>query len=212
MSKLPYRLIMLVLIAICSLAAQSSASATTYQYSGQPMTDHSFHCPGISCRTGQTLSGSVTFNFDATAFTGTLSMSDADVASFAGFVYPYFLPPPGVYTTIRTLTGSLTLLDGLITSWDLIGYQRQVNCGLGPGCAAGSIYAETTPTGDSYGVFNDNPFSDYSVSNNTGGIWVQVLAPAVPEPSTWAMLLIGFAGIGFMARVPTRCRSRLSRY
>jgi hypothetical protein len=25
------------------------------------------------------------------------------------------------------------------------------------------------------------------------------VAPAVPEPSTWAMLLIGFAGIGFMA-------------
>jgi hypothetical protein len=25
------------------------------------------------------------------------------------------------------------------------------------------------------------------------------LAPAVPEPSTWAMLLLGFAGIGFMA-------------
>jgi PEP-CTERM motif len=23
--------------------------------------------------------------------------------------------------------------------------------------------------------------------------------PAVPEPSTWAMLLLGFAGIGFMA-------------
>jgi hypothetical protein len=25
------------------------------------------------------------------------------------------------------------------------------------------------------------------------------VAPAVPEPSTWAMLLLGFAGIGFMA-------------
>ena len=25
------------------------------------------------------------------------------------------------------------------------------------------------------------------------------LLPAIPEPSTWAMLLIGFAGIGFVA-------------
>jgi hypothetical protein len=25
------------------------------------------------------------------------------------------------------------------------------------------------------------------------------VAPAVPEPSTWAMMLLGFAGIGFMA-------------
>jgi PEP-CTERM motif len=32
----------------------------------------------------------------------------------------------------------------------------------------------------------------------TGGVAFTPL-PAVPEPSTWAMLLIGFAGIGFMA-------------
>jgi hypothetical protein len=32
--------------------------------------------------------------------------------------------------------------------------------------------------------------------SETGGA---TLAPAVPEPSTWAMLLLGFAGIGFMA-------------
>jgi PEP-CTERM motif len=28
---------------------------------------------------------------------------------------------------------------------------------------------------------------------------VNPLAPAVPEPSTWAMMILGFAGIGFMA-------------
>jgi hypothetical protein len=33
-------------------------------------------------------------------------------------------------------------------------------------------------------------------TNNNEGTW-QVTA--VPEPSTWAMLLVGFAGIGFMA-------------
>jgi PEP-CTERM motif len=31
----------------------------------------------------------------------------------------------------------------------------------------------------------------------------QVIATAVPEPSTWAMMLLGFAGLGFMA-----CRRR----
>jgi hypothetical protein len=25
------------------------------------------------------------------------------------------------------------------------------------------------------------------------------VAPAVPEPSTWAMMILGFAGLGFMA-------------
>jgi hypothetical protein len=34
--------------------------------------------------------------------------------------------------------------------------------------------------------------------------------PAVPEPSTWAMMLIGFAGLGFAAhrREVTDCHSR----
>jgi hypothetical protein len=30
-----------------------------------------------------------------------------------------------------------------------------------------------------------------------GDVWIQV--NAIPEPSTWAMLILGFAGIGFMA-------------
>jgi PEP-CTERM motif len=41
-----------------------------------------------------------------------------------------------------------------------------------------------------------------SVSNSPSGLRVTTdanLAGAVPEPSTWAMMLIGFAGIGFMA-------------
>jgi hypothetical protein len=33
----------------------------------------------------------------------------------------------------------------------------------------------------------------------TGPVDVTGVAPPVPEPSTWAMLIIGFAGIGFMA-------------
>jgi hypothetical protein len=45
--------------------------------------------------------------------------------------------------------------------------------------------------------FNDDQFED-----NTGTLRVTIdgpsIASAVPEPSTWAMLLIGFAGVGFM--------------
>jgi hypothetical protein len=29
--------------------------------------------------------------------------------------------------------------------------------------------------------------------------WDNVVISAVPEPSTWAMMILGFAGIGFMA-------------
>jgi hypothetical protein len=34
---------------------------------------------------------------------------------------------------------------------------------------------------------------------NSRGTIVATLAPAVPEPSTWAMMILGFCGLGFMA-------------
>jgi len=33
----------------------------------------------------------------------------------------------------------------------------------------------------------------------TSGSATEVIAPAVPEPTTWAMMILGFCGIGFMA-------------
>jgi hypothetical protein len=61
-------------------------------------------------------------------------------------------------------------------------------------------YSQTfaTTVGSSYSL-------DFLFSNNTGiaapsGLLVTTDAvTAVPEPSTWAMLLLGFAGLGFMA-------------
>jgi hypothetical protein len=49
---------------------------------------------------------------------------------------------------------------------------------------------ETSPDGVSWISPVSNGYLDASFSAD--------FSPAVPEPSTWAMLLIGFAGIGFM--------------
>jgi hypothetical protein len=40
---------------------------------------------------------------------------------------------------------------------------------------------------------------DYYLPDNAGGVALDI-STAVPEPSTWAMLLIGFAGLGVLAR------------
>jgi hypothetical protein len=51
------------------------------------------------------------------------------------------------------------------------------------------------------GISTDNYFL-YSISNNAPGPFGNVVAPdmsSVPEPSPWAMLLIGFAGLGLIA-------------
>jgi hypothetical protein len=51
-----------------------------------------------------------------------------------------------------------------------------------------------------------NPHHSEISSAIHGNIWQGItgritreIAPAVPEPSTWAMLVLGFAGVGFMA-------------
>jgi hypothetical protein len=41
----------------------------------------------------------------------------------------------------------------------------------------------------------NNQYYSYQLDNFT----YEQVSPAVPEPSTWAMMLLGFAGIGFMA-------------
>jgi hypothetical protein len=64
----------------------------------------------------------------------------------------------------------------------------------------------STALGD-YHIFGDgSPFSLGTVSGNDifetgpGGFGVGTLTvSAVPEPSTWAMMILGFTGIGFMA-------------
>src|SRR5580693_4565959 len=42
------------------------------------------------------------------------------------------------------------------------------------------------------------------VNSGNGSISITSLAPAVPEPSTWAMMLAGFAGLGWLAHTRRR--------
>jgi hypothetical protein len=64
--------------------------------------------------------------------------------------------------------------------------------GCGPNCITTQT---TTATVDPY--FSIDPaFTDYSLAFSPG---VGNSIGAVPEPSTYAMLILGFAGVGFMA-------------
>jgi PEP-CTERM motif len=42
------------------------------------------------------------------------------------------------------------------------------------------------------------------VNSGDGSISISLLTPAVPEPSTWAMMLMGFAGLGWLAHARRR--------
>ena len=53
------------------------------------------------------------------------------------------------------------------------------------------IFANVSNYQNSLASFTDSSGNTFSIEG--------ALSPGVPEPSTWAMLLLGFAGIGFMA-------------
>ena len=49
------------------------------------------------------------------------------------------------------------------------------------------------------GCTSSSTLSDVSISFGTNGFSVPATVSAVPEPSTWAMMILGFFGVGFMA-------------
>lgn len=55
-------------------------------------------------------------------------------------------------------------------------------------------------TGLFYGFSEATPIARFELSGAYVGITDLTISSAVPEPSTWAMMLIGFAGLGFLAQ------------
>jgi hypothetical protein len=181
---------------IALLLLSYPASATTYTYTGLPLTEQPFLagiCNGGICPTIPGLTGSVTFNFDTTNFTGTLSLVAGDTASLVepgtNFSYPVPPNPNPLAPFVEQVSGLFTLTNGAITDWMFLGgYSNTQYCPAGPGCIPPSG-GGSFPFLDSYGFWNGSFETDFT--NSGGGTWT---VAAVPEPSTWAMLLIGFAG------------------
>jgi hypothetical protein len=53
-------------------------------------------------------------------------------------------------------------------------------------------------------LFKDQVLTTGGASRGDGLISITSLAPVVPEPSTWAMMLMGFAGLGWLAHTRRR--------
>jgi PEP-CTERM motif len=128
----------------------------------------------------------------------------------------------GPYTGISDNIG-VGNSDYFLFGWHGGIMQFGFNCPQGCAGVTGSIYdssdspvlTATTPgvavtspldAGNYFLVFTD-PAADPPISSsiftlNPDGTTItdlDVFAPSVPEPSTWAMLLLGFAGLGVMA-------------
>ena len=152
--------------------------------------------------------------------TGFITVDTSLLPNVVGFPVYTALPDPAVTALSVTVSGSsagngtFTLADfnqftfstpvALNLSQELIGQP------VGGGCTFGT---STGSCGDS--VSGD--FNLFGIGNAPTGVWYfdlmtaggdQMLvtsissasiSSAVPEPATWAMMLLGFAGVGFMA-------------
>ena len=56
---------------------------------------------------------------------------------------------------------------------------------------------------NAFGITGGNGFSAYTRFTGANG-YVSINFVGAPEPSTWAMTLMGFAGLGWLARLRRR--------
>jgi hypothetical protein len=152
----------------------ANAHATTYVYTG-----NSFTSATLPYTTSDKVTGNITLSVPLNA-----GMPETDeTANVTAFSFT-----DGVQT-ITNLTVGVSLysadfqtnLMGGISSWDI-----QINLGNNE---------ILTQAAEDLGYINFSYSGEGSNSGNPGS-WN--VASAVPEASTWAMTLLGFAGIGFM--------------
>lgn len=167
--------------ALSAMFPASSSADVIYTYTGNDFT---------TVTAPYTLTDSVTGYFDLTAALGnsTGPQSITPVAfSFSDGV--------DTITSSNASSASFNITTGPsgdITSWDISILNQ-------PGIGEDAIYTHNTPylpltvPGDE-GALVAGGSGGFNA--NAPGTWA---VTAVPEPSTWAMMLLGFAGIGFMA-------------
>ena len=158
------------------------------------------------------------------SFTTSLSGSQLDnlngkdiTASVTSFTFPVNVTPflsqdnAGFPIAQNFATAPVTVMigtngTGQITSWTISeGYfaSYPAFAGEDPNDFFGAYTVTTSNSGDSILLVNDKdagfaPGENGPYSTGTGSFGAATVAP-VPEPSTWAMMILGFFGLAFMA-------------
>jgi hypothetical protein len=104
------------------------------------------------------------------------------LSNFVSFVYTSSVfQTPLIFTDVYLIRGSLPENGPATTAF----------IDLWSASVPDYIFA-TSATGN-WSLYRDTSILDYGPSHNFA------LQSAVPEPSTWAMVIVGFAGVGFIA-------------
>ena len=176
------------LAALLAVGTSSSAFATIYDFS------YTFVDSGLYAKSGQSLPVDTITG----SFTGTGALDDITVSSvvsmslgstpLAGpFTFSHFVASPGGNTS-GTFASGATVSDTGANNFLFVnsatgGYFYVIQPWYNPGQTIATQYSNGA--GQYIDVYNGQYVAaNFSVS-------------AVPEASTWAMMLLGFAGIGF---------------
>jgi PEP-CTERM motif len=128
----------------------------------------------------------------------------------------YTVPPGFVYSPAEQIVSTVGVsIDGMLSTFctttlpDPCGAfgpsQRTVLLSSGPTSTTGSIFVSAGFSGFTYDYLTNQPISGITFNYSPNDVQVYADLPdglfvvGVPEPSTWAMMILGFAGIGFMA-------------
>jgi hypothetical protein len=189
--------------AFVALAGNASASATTVDYDVSAVTNGLGKGSPVNVVLGP---GSYSLTAIGTADGGLYnawnanSQPDCQRNCSTGWQWGYtYFSAPNVLTLIGVAGQSATDLDAL----DAVQASPTFNFGtfnittstFTPG-AVGNPFTFTLDQTSTFGVFIVDGDGDYA--HNLGGVSFRITR--VPEPATWAMMLLGFVGIGAAMR------------
>jgi hypothetical protein len=169
-----------ITVAICGVLASSGADASTLVFSGDSQgTSYASFADG-------TVSTNGFFHFGVTTQALTGSQNDTKI---------FFTTPVELNSlTLSAVPGTNTQSPTTITVLTFDSSNNQLG----------------SKTVSPFGVLSFNEMGvstvEFDFTRDDGGVTAAYIVsdviytvPAVPEPSTWAMMILGFAGIGFMA-------------
>lgn len=180
-------------VALAAAPIASANAAVTYNYVGADFTNITTDASALSnFTTSDNITGSITFTTPLAANLN-FSQQAGNVASFSFNAGDFSLSSAFIASYLPTCGCSFTT-DNVFIDTDASGNIKGwlISFGLG---GYGSLFIEGGTEGS-----RDQAGSYPNASGlvNASGTFTQ--ASAVPEPSTWAMLVAGFGAVGFMAR------------